>query len=78
MLLLSSTDVSITAAIERGTLTISRERSARLGNVFFAISDAAGVIEVHLDRDAAEERVAALWRTNGRVGHWRGLSAGPV
>ena len=78
MLLLSATDLAITAAIERGTLTISEEVSERLGNTFFAISDEHGLIEVHLERADAEERVAALWRANSRVGHWRGLGTGPV
>ena len=51
---LTSSDVAIRAAKSRGTLAITREVNARLGNEFWAISDEHGLIEVALTSEEVD------------------------
>lgn len=61
-LLLSSQDVAIALAIKAGTIRVAAHVSARLGNTYYAIEDAHGVIAVELSRVVAEDRVALVRR----------------
>ena len=57
-LLLSSTDVAIAVAIKAGDLAVT----AHVGRAgpYVAISDAVGLIEVHLSAAEAEARIAGI------------------
>jgi hypothetical protein len=56
---LSSTDIAIIAAVKFGTLRFEEYRS-RFGEMFCAIVDDCGVIEVHDTRPQAESRVSLI------------------
>lgn len=60
MQLLSATDVAIASALRRGVLLVAEKPSRFAGETYVAISDDVGLIEVHLDREAADERIAAI------------------
>jgi hypothetical protein len=56
---LSSTDLAIAVAAQRGTLSLA-ERPSRFGDTFVAVSDDHGLIEVHASIVEAEARVASI------------------
>jgi hypothetical protein len=59
-LLLSSTDLAIGLALQADDLRIV-ERSSRYGlGQYWSLEDAAGVIEVHLSAEEADQRIASI------------------
>ena len=60
MIALDSQTLAIAEAIKAGTIRIEDRFSDRLGEPFCTIEDAAGMIEVALDRAEAEARIAQV------------------
>jgi hypothetical protein len=56
---LSATDLAIAVAIKANTLRME-VRPSRFGDTYVALSDEAGLIEVHLTQDGADARLAAI------------------
>lgn len=59
MRLVSATDVAIAFAIRANRLVI-REQVGRFGDVFWAVSDDAGLIEVHTTQASLQARLADI------------------
>ncbi len=57
--LLSATDLAIAVAIRSNTLR-TEVRPSRFGDTFVAISDDAGLIEVHLTQAEADDRLSTI------------------
>lgn len=59
MRLVSATDVAIALAIRADRLVI-REQVGRFGDVFWAVSDDVGLIEVHSTQASLQARLADI------------------
>lgn len=60
MIAIDAQTIAIAEAIEAGTIRIEDRFSDRLGEPYCTIEDAAGMIEVTLDRPEAEARIAEV------------------
>jgi hypothetical protein len=57
--MLSATDLAIAVAIKAGTLR-QEVKPSRFGDTYVALSDEAGLIEVHLTQAEADTRLAKI------------------
>jgi len=63
---ISSADVAIAEALSLGTLNVTRRTCRVLGEPYWAISDAHGLIEVALTEQQAADRLADVRRRIAR------------